>query len=76
MVVWRQHGTNPPAEHLKAMHTRLRVVAAEHFGPIYIDEPTRNIPDRYPAHGRPVRRLFGRDFAHRPAAEAQGEASR
>ena len=66
MVVWRQHGTNPPPETLATMHTRLREVAAEHFGPIYIDDHMRNIPDHYHAHGRPEGGFWGRDFARRP----------
>jgi len=47
-----------------------REVAAEHFGPIYIDDHMRNIPDHYHAHGRPEGGFFGRDFARRPSRSA------
>jgi hypothetical protein len=63
MVVWRSHGTQPPAGDLEHMHTRLREIAAQHFGSIYIDDNMRNIPDHYHAHGRPTGGFFGRDFA-------------
>jgi hypothetical protein len=62
MVVWRQHGTTPPAEQLAHMHAHLERVALEHFGAIYIDDFMRNIPDHYHAHGRPEGGFFGRDF--------------
>ncbi len=62
MVVWRYHGTEPPAEHLEHMKSRLREVAMRHFGDFYIDDHMRNIPDHYHAHGRPKGGFFGRDF--------------
>src|SRR5690242_12175428 len=52
MVVWRQHGTVPSPEHLAHMHAQLTAVTLEHFGPFYIDDNMRNIPDHYHAHGR------------------------
>ena len=67
MVVWRQHGVNPPPDQLAHMHARLSEVALEHFGPFYIDDNMRNIPDHYHAHGRPENGFFGRDFV-RPRA--------
>ena len=47
------------------MHARLREVALQHYGPIYIDDRMRNIPNHYHAHGRPEGGFFGRDFAGR-----------
>ena len=40
MVVWRFHGTEPPAEHLTHMHDRLREIATRQLGEIYVDEIT------------------------------------
>jgi hypothetical protein len=70
MVVWRQHGTTPPAEDLAHMHAHLRDVASTHFGAIYIDDFMRNIPDHYHAHGRPEGGFFGRDFKRHPQGGA------
>lgn len=64
-MVWRSHGVSPPAEDLAHMHTKLREVAATHFGEIYIDDHMRNIPDHYHAHGRPRDGFFGWDFPDR-----------
>ena len=66
MVVWRGHGTDPPAEELAHMHAQLAGVVSEHFEfEHYVDDNMRNIPDHYHAHGRPVGRLL------RSRAEAQ-----
>jgi hypothetical protein len=65
MVVWRTHGTTPPAPQREHMLDRLREVAATQFGAIYIDEHMRNIPDHYHAHGRPAGGFFGRDVPRR-----------
>jgi hypothetical protein len=73
MVVWRSHGVEPPAAELEHMHARLRDVAAAHFGPIYIDDFMRNIPDHYHAHGRPAGGFFGRDFNRRRGEEGGGD---
>jgi hypothetical protein len=70
MVVWRSHGVEPPAADLERM---LRDVAAAHFGPIYIDDFMRNIPDHYHAHGRPAGGFFGRDFNRRRGEEGGGD---
>jgi hypothetical protein len=60
MVVWRYHGTEPPAEHVTHMHTLLREVATRVLGgECYIDDNMRNIPDHYHAHGRPKGGFFG-----------------
>jgi hypothetical protein len=60
MVVWRYHGTEPPAEHLEHMHVRLREIATRELGgECYIDDHMRNIPDHYHAHGRPKDGFFG-----------------
>ncbi len=65
MVVWRTHGTAPSASELAHMHDHLTRVAETHFGPCYIDDHMRNIPDHYHAHGRPEGGFFGRDFRRR-----------
>ena len=65
MVVWRSHDTSPPLAQLEYIHARLREVALQHYGPIYIDDRMRNIPNHYHAHGRPEGGFFGRDFAGR-----------
>ena len=66
MVVWREHGTQPPPDALTHMHACLEAVAAEHFGAIWIDDDMRTIPSHYHAHGRPEQGFFGRDFPRRP----------
>jgi hypothetical protein len=60
MVVWRFHGTEPPADHLRHMQARLREVAAERVGEFWIDGHMRNIPDHFHAHARPKGGFFGR----------------
>ena len=60
MVVWRGHGTTPPAEELAHMHTQLAQVVEVHFTyEHYIDDNMRNIPDHYHAHARPRGGFFG-----------------
>ena len=61
MVVWRWHGTTPPAEHLTHMRERLAEVAAARLGEFYVDGHMRNIPDHYHAHARPKGGFFGHD---------------
>lgn len=65
MVVWRSHGTEPPAEQRAHMLERLQEVAAAEFGEYYVDDHMRNIPDHYHAHGRPRGGFFGSDFSRR-----------
>lgn len=66
MVVWRGHGTNPPAADLAYMHERLALVVAEHFDfEHYVDDNMRNIPDHYHAHARPVGGFFGHGLRRR-----------
>ena len=60
MVVWRFHGTEPPADHLAHMQAQLREVAAERVGEFWIDDHMRNIPDHFHAHARPKGGFFGR----------------
>ncbi|MBI1962948.1 MAG: hypothetical protein HYS37_06235 [Candidatus Rokubacteria bacterium] len=60
MVVWRAHGTRPPAEHLTHMHARLAEVAAAELGEFYVDDHMRNIPDHWHAHARPKGGFFGK----------------
>jgi len=63
MVVWRFHGTEPPAEHLAHMHTELGRVAGETLTvEHYVDDNMRNIPDHYHAHARPKGGFFGHGF--------------
>ena len=59
MVVWRWHGTEPPAEHLEHMHARLHEVAATRIGAHWLDDVMRNIPDHYHVHARPNGGFFG-----------------
>jgi hypothetical protein len=63
MVVWRRHGISPSVVETEHMHARLRQAAAQHYGPIWIDDRMRTIADHYHAHGRPEGGFFGRDFA-------------
>ncbi len=45
MVVWRFHGTEPPADHLEHMHGHLARVAGETLTvEHYVDDNMRNIP--------------------------------
>lgn len=55
MVVWREHGSAPPAVLKSAMHDLLSVVADGELGVgnWTIDDHMRNIPDHYHAHARP-----------------------
>ena len=59
MVVWRSHGTEPPAEQVAHMRERLREVAAAQLGEFWVDAHMRNIPDHYHAHARPDGGFFG-----------------
>jgi hypothetical protein len=59
MVVWRWHGTTPPAEHLEHMRARLHDVAQAEVGEYYVDDHMRNIPDHWHAHARPKGGFFG-----------------
>ena len=59
MVVWRHHGTAPPADHVAHMRARLREVAAARLGEVWVDDHMRNIPDHYHAHARPDGGFFG-----------------
>ncbi|HEU5323110.1 MAG TPA: hypothetical protein VFX28_20055, partial [Methylomirabilota bacterium] len=52
MVVWRRHGTQPPAADLRHMHARLREVGAAQLGDFWLDAHMRNIPDHWHAHAR------------------------
>ena len=72
MVVWRFHGTKPPAEHMEHMHAKLREIATALIGNIYIDDNMRNIPDHYHAHARPKGGFFGYGI-RRPDQRSRGE---
>jgi hypothetical protein len=60
MVVWRTHGTDPPAADRTHMHGRLGEVARARFGDFWLDGVRRNIPDHWHAHARPKGGFFGR----------------
>jgi hypothetical protein len=62
MVVWRWHGTNPPAPDLEHMLDRLATVADEVFDGHYVDGNMRNIPGHFHAHARPRGGFFGHGF--------------
>ncbi|MGH7313152.1 MAG: hypothetical protein ACREJV_08270 [Candidatus Rokuibacteriota bacterium] len=53
MVVWRWHGTDPPAADLEHMRRALRDVGTREIGKCWLDEHMRNIPDHWHAHARP-----------------------
>jgi hypothetical protein len=59
MVVWRWHGTEPPASEVAYMRERLREVATARLGAFWIDDYMRNIPDHWHAHARPQGGFFG-----------------
>ncbi len=67
MVVWRYHGTEPPAEHVAHMRERLREIAAAQLGEFWVDAHMRNIPDHYHAHARPNGGFFGHGVRRRMA---------
>ncbi len=59
MVVWRAHGTEPPAAELDHMLATLARVADGVLGAHWVDGNRRNIPDHYHAHARPEGGFFG-----------------
>jgi hypothetical protein len=64
MVVWRSHGTDPPAAHVSHMLERLAEAGRLRFGPDgwTIDRVMRQIPDHFHAHLRDpgwMRRRWG-----------------
>jgi hypothetical protein len=62
MVVWRNHGTQPPDDHRAHMLAALAHVADTVFDAHYVDDHMRNIPDHYHAHARPQGGFFGHGF--------------
>jgi hypothetical protein len=54
MVVWKEHGTEPPAEQIGHMFEQLRAAAAGRFGPEgwTVDRVMRQIPCHFHAHAR------------------------
>jgi hypothetical protein len=54
MVVWREHGAEPPPHAVEHMLTQLARVAGERFGPdgFSVDRVMRQIPDHFHAHAR------------------------
>jgi len=61
MVVWRRHGTDPPAADAAHMTAALERVAATVFPTFVVDPVRRNIPDHLHAHARPTG-LAGREW--------------
>jgi hypothetical protein len=61
MVVWRRHGTQPPAQARAHMLARLGEVATGLIGEYWVDDHMRNIPDHFHAHARPKGGFFGAD---------------
>ena len=55
MVVWRQHGAEPPEADVAHMLGELEQVARTHFadGRYWIDRLMRQIPEHFHAHARP-----------------------
>jgi hypothetical protein len=66
MVVWKQHGPEPPAGAVDHMLAELSRVADERFGAggWSIDRVMRQIPDHFHAHARDPR-WWSRRFAAR-----------
>ena len=54
MVVWKQHGADPPAPLVEHMLAELEKVAAERFDGAswHVDRVMRQIPDHFHAHAR------------------------
>ncbi|WP_423923264.1 hypothetical protein [Candidatus Poriferisodalis sp.] len=54
MVVWKRHGTDPPAPALEAMLARLTEAGEQRFGPNggIVDQVMRQIPGHFHAHYR------------------------
>jgi len=54
MVVWREHGAEPPAAAVEHMIEMLTRVAAEQFADttFSVDRVMRQIPDHFHAHAR------------------------
>ena len=72
MVVWRHHGTEPPAAHMEHMHANLARVAGDRLTvEHWVDDNMRNIPDHYHAHARPKGGFFGHGLK-RKAAPTEG----
>ncbi len=59
MVVWKDHGVDPPADVKGHLHDQLGRVALATIGEFYVDDNMRNIPDHYHAHARPKGGFFG-----------------
>jgi hypothetical protein len=59
MVVWRWHGTEPPADQHEHMLAELSRVAAQFFDEHRIDGHMRQIPDHFHAHARPKGGFYG-----------------
>jgi len=57
MVVWRQHGTDPPTDQVDHMLGVLQAAAVERFGDeaITVDRVMRQIPEHFHAHARDKR---------------------
>src|SRR2546425_213245 len=60
MVVWRWHGTEPPATELSHMHAQLQQVARAQLGEFWVDDHMRNTPAPWHAHAGRKDGFFGR----------------
>lgn len=67
MVVWRHHGTEPPAEERAHMMEHLARVAQDRLGDHWVDGHMRNIPHHFHAHARPSGGFFGPGGRRTPA---------
>lgn len=58
MVVWKDHGTDPPPPVRQHLFAELERVARERFGDggYSVDPVMRQIPDHFHAHARDLRR--------------------
>lgn len=62
MVVWRRHGSEPPAAELDHMLAQLQAVADDRFGAggYRVDRTMRQVPDHFHAHARDPQWWFRR----------------
>src|SRR5439155_413887 len=70
MVVWREHGVEPPPEHLSHMLAHLKDVAERQIGEHWLDRHMRNIPDHWHAELLDVLRAAALPQASRDHAYA------
>lgn len=59
MVVWRDHGIEPPPAVEAHMMAKLVSVAGQAFADHWIDGNRRSIPDHWHVHARPTGAFYG-----------------